>query len=141
MNDTNQDEKIMIIEDNEQDYNMLVRAFKEVGINNPVIYYDNGDDALNFLGKENNDDIPNYIFLDLNMPGTDGRDVLKKIKNDPSLSDVSVIVITSSNKKSDIEECYDNGADNYIMKPMGFEGYLTEARMIYSFITNPAMRL
>lgn len=133
--------KIMIIEDNEQDYNMLVRAFKEVGITNPVTYYSNGDDALEFLEKKENPDIPEYIFLDLNMPGTDGRDVLKKIKGDPETKGISVIVITSSNKKSDIDECYENGADNYIMKPMGFQGYITEARMIHSFITNPAMRL
>ena len=132
---------IMIIEDNEQDYNMLVRAFKEVGINNPIIYYSNGDDALDHLEKKHCDNIPDYIFLDLNMPGIDGRDVLKKIKDTTETKDIPVIVITSSNKKSDIEECYNHGADNYIMKPMGFEGYITEARMIYSFITNPAMRL
>ena len=132
---------IMIIEDNEQDYNMLVRAFKEVGIENPVTYYDNGDDALECLEKHEASTKPDYIFLDLNMPGIDGRDVLKKIKSDPEISEIPVIVITSSNKKSDIEECYDNGADNYIMKPMGFEGYINEAKMIHSYITNPDMRL
>lgn len=133
--------KIMIIEDNEQDYDMLVRAFKEVGIHNPIIYFDNGDDALDHLEKDLSPDAPEYIFLDLNMPGIDGREVLRKIKNAPETQNIPVVVITSSNKKSDIEECYDCGADNYIMKPMGFEGYITEARMIYSFITNPDMRL
>lgn len=131
---------IMIIEDNEQDYNMLVRAFKEVDIKNPVIYYNNGDDALEHL-EDISTQNPEYIFLDLNMPGTDGRDVLRKIKDNRKLSSIPVIVITSSSKKSDIEECYEDGADNYIMKPMSFEGYINEAKMIHSFITNPAMRL
>jgi two-component system response regulator len=132
--------KIMIIEDNEQDYNMLVRAFKEVGIENPVVYHNNGDTALEHL-QEKKSEMPEYIFLDLNMPGIDGRDVLRKIKGHDRLSKITIIVMTSSNKKSDIEDCYDNGADNYIMKPMGFEGYINEAKMIRSFITNPEMRL
>ncbi len=131
----------MIIEDNEQDYTMLTRAFEEVGIKNPVVYYNNGDDALESLITEKNQDIPEYIFLDLNLPGTDGRDILKKLKENPDIKNIPVVVITSSNKKSDIEECYEHGADNYIMKPMGFDGYLTEAKMIYSFIKNPEMRL
>lgn len=131
---------IMIIEDNEQDYNMLVRAFNKVGIKNPITYHDNGDDALDALESKSTTK-PSYIFLDLNMPGIDGRDVLKKIKCIPILNGVPVIVITSSSKKSDIEECYEDGADNYIMKPMGFEGYINEAKMIYSFIKNPSMHL
>ena len=130
---------IMIIEDNEQDYEMLVRALREVGIENPVTHYDNGDDALDLL-KENTDAKPEFIFLDLNLPGIDGRDVLKEIKDNEKTEDIPVIVITSSSKTSDIEQCYENGTDNYITKPMGMQGYITAAKTIHSFITNP-MRL
>ena len=131
---------IMIIEDNEQDYEMLVRALRDVGIENPVTHYDNGDDALDELHKKHTADAPEFIFLDLNLPGIDGRDVLKKIKDEEETEDIPVIVITSSSKTSDIEKCYENGADNYITKPMGMQGYITAAKTIHSFITNP-MRL
>ena len=125
--------QIMIIEDNEQDYNMLVRAFSEVGIDNPIKHFDNGDDALGHLSIPR-DDLPDFIFLDLNLPGIDGRDVLKKLKTMKHTADIPVIVITSSSQKKDIEACYENGADNYIMKPMGFDGYLIEAKQIRAFL-------
>lgn len=63
-------------------------------------------------------------MLDLSLPGTDGREVLKIIKSDLKLKKIPVVVLTTSNDIKDIEKCYELGANSYIQKPVGFEGFI-----------------
>ena len=63
---------------------------------------------------------PSLILLDLNLPGTDGREVLRRIKQDDSLKLIPIVVFTTSNNPKDIEVCYRYGVNSYIVKPIDF---------------------
>ena len=107
-----------------------LRAFKKAGLANPVFACVNGDDALDFLYRRGpyagpgNAPRPSLILLDLNMPGTDGREVLSDIKNNESLKTIPVIVLTTSSDARDIESCYQSGANSYVTKPVDLPGFL-----------------
>ena len=91
-----------------------------------------GEAALDYVFKRgdyaNNPEvqIPDLILLDLNMPGLDGRQVLRALKADNATKAIPVVVLTTSNDPKDINACYDLGASTYIQKPVSFAG-LTEA--------------
>ncbi len=120
---------ILIVEDSPEDYDSTLRAFKKVGMKNKVIRFEMGDECLDYLfgrGEYEGKKIvlPGLIMLDLNLPGTDGRDVLKIIKSDLELKKIPVVVLTTSNDINDIEKCYLLGANSYIQKPVDFEGFI-----------------
>ena len=121
---------ILIVEDSPEDYDTTLRAFKKVGMKNKVIRFEMGDECLDYLferGKYEGEKIllPGLIMLDLNLPGTDGREVLKIIKSDLKLKKIPVVVLTTSNDIKDIEKCYQLGANSYIQKPVSFEGFIS----------------
>lgn len=123
---------ILLVEDNQDDYEATVRSLKKNHFMNPVKWCQNGQEALDYLLKEGAylDDPevrrPDLILLDLNMPGVDGRQVLQRIKNIENLRSIPVVVLTTSKDVRDIESCYEIGASTYIQKPVSFQG-LTEA--------------
>ncbi|NJM76809.1 MAG: response regulator [Acaryochloridaceae cyanobacterium RU_4_10] len=84
----------------------------------------NGDEALDFLyqeGSYKDTELvpkPSVILLDLNLPGIDGRDVLERLKQDRSLKEIPIVVFTTSSSPKDVEFCYQNGANGYLVKPM-----------------------
>ena len=113
---------ILIVEDSPSDYESVVRSFKKLGMKDEVYHCENGDKALDFLyGRKEFSNAPHprpsVILLDLNLPGTDGREVLKQIKNDPDLKSIPVVVLTTSDSDKDIKECYQYGANSYMIKP------------------------
>ncbi|MFC3121710.1 response regulator [Agaribacter flavus] len=123
---------LLLVEDNQDDYEAVVRSLKKNHFMNPVKWCKNGQDALDYIYKNNayNDNtdasLPDLILLDLNMPGIDGRHVLQQLKSDKNTRSIPVVVLTTSNDAKDIEKCYDLGASTYIQKPVDFEG-LTQA--------------
>ncbi len=127
---------ILIVEDSPSDFESILRSFKKLGVQDAVHHCETGEDALNFLyrrkeyGGEKSAPRPSVILLDLNLPGTDGRDVLKQIKNDPDLKSIPVIVLTTSDSDKDIRECYQYGANSYMIKPSNWEDFF---KMMSSF--------
>jgi CheY-like chemotaxis protein len=121
---------ILLVEDSPEDYEATVRAFKRSGLKNPIFRCEDGDNALDFLHRrgryENPDESPRpgVILLDLNLPGTDGREVLTEIKKDEQLKQIPVIVLTTSNDSRDVDSCYQAGANSYIQKPVDMEGFI-----------------
>jgi len=120
---------IIIVEDSPEDYETTLRAFKKVGMKNKVLRFEMGDECLDYLfgrGKHEGKDVvlPGLIMLDLNLPGTDGREVLKIIKSNIRLKKIPVVVLTTSDDIKDIDKCYELGANSYIQKPVGFEGFI-----------------
>jgi two-component system, response regulator len=67
---------------------------------------------------------PGVILLDLNLPGTDGREVLSEIKGDPGLKQIPVVVLTTSKDERDVDACYRAGASSYIQKPVDLDGFI-----------------
>ncbi|KZN40915.1 response regulator [Pseudoalteromonas luteoviolacea] len=117
-----QDDKlILIVEDSDDDYYATLRAFKKDGnLSNPLKRCEDGQEALEYLNEPWSEEHlkPAIILLDLNLPGLDGRHVLKKIKQDRRFSNIPVVVLTTSDDEKDIAECYELGANTYIQKPV-----------------------
>ena len=121
---------ILIIEDSEADYEVLTRAFAKNNLSNPLKRCSDGDEALNYLFKnaetleETNNTKPCVVLLDLNLPGTDGHEVLKMIKQSDYYKDVPVIILTSSKDELDVSKCYKYGANSYMQKPVTFSSFI-----------------
>jgi CheY-like chemotaxis protein len=115
---------ILIVEDSDEDFEATMWAFQKSRFDIPVIRCKDGEDALSHLenlhkcGEEKPSAVPAIILLDLNLPRTDGREVLKRIKSSVGLSSLPIIVITSSASNSDVEACYKLGANSYVVKPV-----------------------
>lgn len=119
------DHPILVVEDSPEDYEAMIRAFKKAGLDNPVWHCAHGDEALDFLyhrgvyADKGRAPRPVLILLDLNLPGTDGREVLAQIKQDDDLKEIPVVVFTTSSYERDVEACYRAGANSYVQKPVG----------------------
>ncbi|MCK5520374.1 MAG: response regulator [Candidatus Marinimicrobia bacterium] len=109
--------QILIIEDNDDDVLMIKRGFKKGKIANAIHRVTNGKEALEYL---NNNDISSIqlLLLDLNMEVMNGFDFLMKREEDIRIKQIPVVVLTSSNRKEDIERAYALGANSYVEKPL-----------------------
>ncbi|HEY3568086.1 MAG TPA: response regulator [Thermoanaerobaculia bacterium] len=118
---------ILLVEDSPEDFETTERAFRKSGLKNPIFRCSDGDEALEFLfrrGRFADAPRPGVILLDLNLPGTDGREVLAEIKADASLKQIPVIVLTTSSDDRDVQACYNAGASSYIQKPVDLDGFM-----------------
>ena len=128
--------KILIVEDSPEDFEATHRALRKSGLKNTIEHCNDGDDALDFLyqrGEFENARRPGIILLDLNMPGTDGREVLEDIKNNPELKTIPVVVLTTSSDERDIEACYQAGANSYVAKPVGLENFVRAIQRLHDY--------
>lgn len=122
--------EIVLVEDNESDAELTIRALKKNNILNKLIHLNDGEEALEYVfatgkySERNINDLPKVILLDLKMPKVGGLEVLKKIKSDDRLKIIPVIVLTSSKEDKDIIEGYKLGVNSYIVKPVGFENFV-----------------
>lgn len=138
----NESQIILIVEDSDDDYMATVRAFKKANLLNPIRRCTNGDQALDYLlqrGEFSGPDKaprPNIILLDLNLPGMDGKEVLRIIKADPNLQKIPVIVLTTSNAEQDIEQCYAAGANSYVQKPVDLVGFIQSVARLTDYWFN-----
>jgi len=121
---------ILLVEDSPEDYEMTVRSLLAAGLTNPIKQCTNGDEALEYLHqrRESLQDsaapLPGMIFLDLNLPGTDGREVLSEIKQDEYLKLIPVIIMSTSTDDRDVQACYALGANSYVPKPLDYDGFM-----------------
>jgi CheY-like chemotaxis protein len=115
---------LLLIEDSDEDFEAFGRIIRKLSVTNPIHRCIDGDDALDYLNHDGEyadlDKAPSpaIIVLDLNLPGTDGREVLEQIKQDEDLKIIPIIVFTTSSNPKDVEVCYRCGANGYIIKPM-----------------------
>ena len=118
---------LLIVEDSDEDFEAFGRFVRRAKISNPVYRCIDGEDALDFLYRQGDyqDNAqaprPSIILLDLNLPGTDGREVLEQIKQDDKLKTIPVIIFTTSSNPKDIETCYRFGVNSDALKPINLE--------------------
>lgn len=130
---------ILLVEDSDEDYYITCRAFKKSGLGNNILRCVDGEDALDYLNRRGKYQDkkkypwPNMILLDLNLPKKDGREVLQIIKTEPSLKEIPVIVLTTSSNEKDIAQCYLNGANSYIKKPVDFENFMKAVQTLKDY--------
>lgn len=123
---------ILLVEDNPQDAELTIRAFKKHNLANHLFLVEDGAEALDFVfgrGKYTERQWDNHlkvILLDLKLPKVNGLEVLRVIKRDERTRTIPVVVVTSSSEDLDIQAAYDLGANGYVVKPVEF-GAFTEA--------------
>ena len=130
---------ILIVEDSPEDFEATRRAFEKSGLHNGIKRCADGDEALDYLYRRGSylesDDAPRpgLILLDLNLPGTDGREVLAEIKTDSNLRTIPVVVLTTSKDQRDINDCYAAGANSYVHKPVDLQGLMDAIQRLHDY--------
>ena len=130
---------ILLVEDSPEDREATIRALKRSGIANPIYCCASGDEALDYLHRREKYEQsslaprPNIILLDLNMPGTDGREVLAEIKASDALKSIPVIILTTSTDVRDVTSCYQMGANSYVKKPVDLEGFMLSVQRLKDY--------
>jgi CheY-like chemotaxis protein len=132
---------LLLVEDDPGDVTMTREALSEAKVLHDLHVVDNGEAAIAFLRQEppyTDAPRPDLIFLDLNLPRMDGREVLALVKSDESLRRIPLVVLTTSDSQDDIARSYDLHANAYVTKPVGLESFLTAVQQIDNFFLTVA---
>ena len=129
---------ILLVEDNPGDVRLTREALKEGGFRQEVelMVVPDGEQAMRYLNKEapyQNVFTPDLIFMDLNLPRLDGREVLKRIKTDPRFKTIPVVIPTTSEAVKDIRYSYELHANCYITKPVDISQFIDVIKSIENF--------
>ena len=127
---------ILLVEDSPADVLITREAFEEFRLTNTLYVVEDGVEALAFLnqeGKYASMPQPDLILLDLNLPRKNGREVLAEIKSDSKFKSIPVVILTTSHSEKDILQAYDQHANCYIVKPVGFENFVEAMKTIRQF--------
>ena len=128
--------EILFAEDSKDDALLTIRALNKSGVSNKLHHVIDGAEALDFIycrGKyvgRNPKEFPKLILLDVKMPKVSGIEVLERIKSDPLVKSVPVVMLTSSNEGPDIERCFGLGANSYIVKPVDNDNFFKAVKEI-----------
>ena len=114
---------IMVVEDNTADFVLFRESLKDNPNVNSLRRMKNGFEAVEYFHQNPEYLFPNLIFLDLNMPGKSGFDVLQELKQNPKTLHIPVLILTTSDDKNDIEKSYQMMANSYIVKEADFEQF------------------
>ncbi len=130
---------LLLVEDKANDVLLIRRALGKAGIANPLQVVGDGDQAVAYLAGDGpfadreRFPLPGVVLLDLNLPGTDGREVLAEVKADPDLRRIPVVVLSTSGNEDDVLAAYDHHVNAYIQKPVDLDDFFTVVRSIESF--------
>jgi CheY-like chemotaxis protein len=109
-----------MVDDSRDGVALLLRAFKQAGVANPVEICNNADEAIAYLQTHQ---LPALMLLDLHMPEKDGFYVLSRLKTEPAFRELKIIVLTASSNLADINRAYDMGANSFLTKPLDFDEF------------------
>jgi CheY-like chemotaxis protein len=127
---------ILLVEDNEGDVLLIKKAFKDAKLVNNVSTVNNGEKAIQFLEKSSpceDQNTPDLILLDTNLPKMNGREVLKFVKGSDDLKHIPVIVLTTSSDDKEILDSYKNHANCFITKPVNVDDFFRKVSTIENF--------
>jgi len=130
--------RILLAEDDPKDVELTLEALEQYHLLNEVVVVRDGEEALDFLYRRGRfgdrpEGHPAVILLDLKMPKLDGLEVLKRIKEDPQLKTIPVVILTSSRMETDLLESYNRGANAYVVKPVRFHDFVEAVRELGAF--------
>jgi CheY-like chemotaxis protein len=115
---------ILMAEDDDGHAQLIRERFESAGVHNPVMRFRNGQEAWDFLSGTAKPSIETgkryLLLLDIRMPGMDGVEVLRRVKGDPHLKNIPVIMLTTTDDPKEISTCYELGCNNYLTKPVEF---------------------
>lgn len=137
---------ILLVEDNPDDEALTLRALKSHNLANEVIVARDGSQALDFLfraaegGAGGSANLPELVLLDIKLPGLDGLEVLRRLRQNPRTRRLPVVMLTSSVEDADRLASYDLGANSYVRKPVDFVEFSEAVRQLdlYWLVLNVA---
>ena len=136
---SDQQADILIVEDDPNDLELTLRALRRHHLANQIQVARDGAEAIRLIfGPDEQTPIspaPKVILLDLKLPRVSGLEVLRRIKADPRTRRIPVVMLTSSQEDRDVAECYEAGANSYIVKPVEFERFVEAMRVVGLFWT------
>jgi two-component system response regulator len=128
--------EILLVEDNPDDVELTLRAFRKSKIANEIVVAHDGVEALDYLfatgehaGRDNSP-LPQLVLLDLKLPRIDGLQVLERIRANPKTKLMPVVILTSSTEQPDLKTSYSLGANSYIRKPVDFQEFVVAVSRI-----------
>ncbi len=128
--------EVLLVEDDPNDVEFTLHALRTNHLINPVHVVRDGEEALEFLFRTGRyadrppASGPKVVLLDLKLPKVDGLEVLKRVKSDPTLQNLPVVMLTSSHEERDVIESYELGANSYIVKPVDFDRFTEAVRNV-----------
>ncbi|MEW6303053.1 MAG: response regulator [Verrucomicrobiota bacterium] len=130
--------RILLVEDSNRDVELTLAALEQHHLANEVVVASDGVEAMDYLlargryaGHTNG--LPAVILLDLKMPRMDGLEVLRRVKSDPQLQSIPVVMLTSSREEQDLVRSYQLGANAYVVKPVDFTQFIESVRQLGIF--------
>ena len=149
MNNQSNEVEILLVEDNFNDAELIIRALRKVNLANNLIQLKDGAEALDFLFPKNNfkeaaEQLPKLILLDIKMPRVNGIEVLQKIKSHQLTKFIPVVIMTSSKEEQDIVKTYELGVNSYVVKPVEFNSFakaVSELGLYWMLINQPPVVL
>lgn len=128
--------KIVMIEDDHGHARLIEKNIRRANISNDIIHFDHGETGLAYLmGEEVRDKASILILLDLNLPDMSGVDILHKVKNDEILRRAPVVILTTTDDRTEIQHCYDLGCNVYITKPVDYDAFAQAIRQLGLFLS------
>jgi CheY-like chemotaxis protein len=136
------DRPILLVEDNPMDVDLTLRAFKRRRVTNTIHVARDGEEALAWLPRwAAGEQWPAVVLLDLKLPKVDGLEVLRQLKQHPTLCVIPVVVLTTSAQGADLQAAYQLGANSYIVKPVEFEKFMDVSEKVdlyWTVVNQPA---
>jgi CheY-like chemotaxis protein len=131
---------ILIAEDDAGHARLIEKNLTRVGLNNPIQRFDNGQAVLDFFlrrgsGPQRAMDTPYLLLLDIRMPQVDGVEVLRRLKGDPELRKVPVIMLTTTDDPREVERCHAIGCASYIVKPVDYDKFAKAVEQLGLYIS------
>jgi len=134
MPDRNRAVSIVMIEDDEGHARLIEKNIRRAGVANEIMTFANGARALDYLMSAR-PQRPYLILLDLNLPDMTGVDILGALKSNDATRRAPVIVLTTTDDRSEVEKCYDLGANVYIVKPLNYDNFVDAIRQLGLFLS------
>ncbi|WP_395730598.1 response regulator [Prosthecobacter sp.] len=131
---------IIIAEDDAGHARLIQKNLGRVGLHNPVQFFENGQEVLDFLfrrglGPHRKSDTAYLLMLDIRMPKVDGVEALRQIKEDPFLRKLPVIMLTTTDDPREIERCHLLGCNSYIVKPVDYDKFVEAIKQLGLFVS------
>ena len=131
---------ILIAEDDAGHARLIEKNLTRGGLSNRITRFDNGQAILDFLfrrgaGPPHREEGPYLILLDIRMPQVDGIEVLRRIKTDPELRKIPVIMLTTTDDPREVERCHDIGCSSYIVKPVDYDKFAEAIKSLGLYIS------